>query len=101
MKGSHRAPLTPLRSKDEILSLEVTVGDIEAVHVIDRDGDLREDREGIILLKWTFGEELLKELAPSEDLHDDIHAFGVADDLDQVDDVSGCAENRCVKRNEG
>ena len=77
------------------------MGDIEAVHVIDRDGDLREDREGIILLKWTFGEELLKQLAPSEDLHDDIHAFGVADDLDQVDDVSGCAENRCVKRNEG
>lgn len=101
MKGSHRAPLTPLRSKDKILSLEVTVGDIEAVHVIDRDGDLREDREGIILLKWTFGEELLKQLAPSKDLHDDIHAFGVADDLDQVDDVSGCAENRCVKRNEG
>ena len=52
--------------------------DIEAVHVVNRDRDLRKDREGIVLFKWTLGEELLKELAASKDLHDDILSLSSA-----------------------
>ena len=61
--------------------------DIEAVHVVDGDGHLREDRQRIVLLERPLGQQLLKQLAAAEALLDDVHALGVADDLVEVDDV--------------
>ena len=38
------------------------VDDVEAVHVVDGDGDLREDGERVVLLERPLGQQLLEEL---------------------------------------
>ena len=50
---------------------------VEAVHVVDRDGHLREDGERVVLLEGPLGEQLLEELAAAHILHHEVEAVVV------------------------
>ena len=44
-----------------------------------------------LVRQWRHAHQLLEELAAAEALLDDIHVLGIADYLDQVDDVPAAA----------
>ena len=79
----------PFSGEHEILSLEIAVHDVKAVHVVDGNGDLRKDGERVVLFERALGQKLLKEFATTQTLLHNVDFVRIAHDLDEVHNVSG------------
>ena len=61
--------------------------DVETVQIVDGDGDLRKDGEGVVFLERPLGKQLLEELAAAQALLDDVDAIRVTHNLEKLHHV--------------
>ena len=72
--------------KKQVLGLQISVHDAKLVKVLDSTNDLLEELARLSLLKLLLLDDVVEELATTDELHDEEELLGCLNDLKQVND---------------
>lgn len=71
----------------QVLWLQVSVHDVQTVHVVERQAELLYDRDGLELRELALVPDHVKEVATADELHDDVVAPSVLHQFKDARDV--------------
>ena len=73
--------------QEQVLRLEIAMDDVLGVHVHQRAGHLVDDLAGLLLVQRALGHDVIKQLTPGHELHDDVNLLVGNVHVVQRDDV--------------
>mmetsp|Transcript_117288 Transcript_117288/g.328260 ORF Transcript_117288/g.328260 Transcript_117288/m.328260 type:complete len:279 (+) Transcript_117288:813-1649(+) len=81
-------PLDRLRAaQQEVFRFDVPVANVAVVDVVHAPEDLLHDERRVVLREVPGGDDVVEEVASGAELHDEVEALAVLEELEELDDV--------------